>query len=63
MPKQFSQLFFSCSGEWRSRSVSTLCDMKKSGVSCPQERYVSVSFKAIVSILSMSGFRAVSYEF
>ena len=37
--------------------------MRKPFVSCPQERYVSVSFIAIVSILCVSGFRAVSFKF
>ena len=38
--------------------------MKKSAVvSCHQEGYASVSFIAIVSILCVSGFRAVSFEF
>ena len=55
----FSQLVFTCTGEWGSRSVSTLCNV----ISCPRERYVSVSFVAIVSILCVSGFRAVSFEF
>ena len=62
-PKQFSQLVFTCTGEWRSTRVSTLCDMRKSVVSCPQESYVSVSFMVIVSILCVSRFRAVSFEF
>ena len=63
MPKQFSQLVFTCIGEWRSRSVSTLCDMRKPVVSCPQERYVSVFLKAIVSIFCVSGFRAEFWSF
>ena len=36
--------------------------MKKPVVLCPQERYISASFTAIVSILCVSGFRAVSLE-
>ena len=36
--------------------VSTLCDVRKSVVSCSQERYTSVSSIAIVSILCVSGF-------
>ena len=39
-PKQFSQLVFTRTAEWRSRSVSTLCDTRKPIVSCPQETYV-----------------------
>ena len=62
-PKQFSQLVFTFTGEWWSTSVIILCDVRKSVVSCLQERYVSVSFIAIVCILCASGFRAVSFEF
>ena len=62
-PKQFSQLVFTCTGEWRARSVSTLCNVRKFVVSCPQERYVSVSFIATVSILCVADFRAIRFEF
>ena len=62
-PKQFSQLVFTCTEEWRSRRVSTLCDMRKSVVSCPEERYVSVSFIAIVSILLCQASELVALNF
>ena len=62
-PKQFSQLVFTCTGELRSRSVSTLCDMRKSVVSCPQERYLLVSFIAIISILCVSGITEKCFDF
>ena len=37
--------------------------MRKSVAPCLQERYISISFMAIVSALCLSGFRVVSFEY